>query len=221
MHLAFFPSSSLGWIENNNPLTSNSSKTIWLITAWRPGWCFSTACRGWLHRATGGVLIKRIREKESSLQGKDLGRLLQYPLSLPFLLPFVSSSNSSTSSLPPPSCLVLSAALLPTLLCNLIHLVMAPDQYPFSLALGRASWICLFQTVVVLASRGSRGPASWYRCTTQQYLENKARLASHLSLASHFNLCFVPQPTLLPRFPSWLLWTILFLRDDEMQRLVG
>lgn len=56
-----------------------------------------------------------------------------------------STSSSSSSSLLPLHprrlllLLILSAAPLPLLplLCNLIHLVMAQDQYPFSLALGR------------------------------------------------------------------------------------
>lgn len=77
---------------------------------------------------------------------------------------------------PPPSSLVLFAALLLllTLLCNLIHLVMAQDQYPFSLALGRASSVCLFQTAVVSASRGSHGPAGWNRCTTPACLRKQS-----------------------------------------------
>lgn len=115
------------------------------------------------------------QRKESGLPWRDFGGLFEYPPSLLFLLSFVSPSISILSPPPPPFRLVLYASLLPTLLCNLIHLVMAPDQYPFSLASGRASWICSFRTVVVLASRGSHGPAGWYRCSTIQYLRKQSR----------------------------------------------
>lgn len=122
----------------------------------------------------GGLSMKRVGETESGPRGIYFGRLLQYLLSL---LSFVSLFSSLS---PPPSRLILSAALLPTLLCNLIHLVMAPDQYPFSLAFGRASWICLFQTVVLLASRGSHGPAGWIQMWYNTVSE-KTKLTSNLS----------------------------------------
>lgn len=68
------------------------------------------------------------------------------------------------SSLPPsPFC--------PALLCNLIHLAMAPDQYPFSFALERASWFGQFQTAFAWgASRSPQGSAAKYRCCTNKYI---------------------------------------------------
>ena len=121
-----------------------------------------------------GILIQRMRA--SRLQGKDFSWTFSIPPISPCPPPFCLS----------PSIYVLPPLLLPprgapaALLCNLIHLVMAPDQYPFSLASGRQSWMCLFQAVV-LASRGSHGPAGWYRCGTPPYprKRSKAHSESH------------------------------------------
>lgn len=92
MQLAFLPLNSLGWMENDNPLTVDSSKANWLITAWRPGWCLEVWHAG--DDAQGcwvGYWLKE-SQRGSCLQGKDFGRFFQYPLSLLFLLRFVSSS---------------------------------------------------------------------------------------------------------------------------------
>lgn len=78
-----------------------------------------------LHRAAAGE-PSTIKEGEEAVC-TDFDELLQHSPSLRFLLPFVSTAIS-----------VLSFPFL-TQLCNLIHSVMAPDQYPFCLAVGRAT----------------------------------------------------------------------------------
>lgn len=72
----------------------------------------------------GGILIKRNADAKGLCEAKI----------------FVDSLNARalpfSSLLSTPSSLFSAPRLLPpaTLLCNLIHLVMARDQYPFSLA---------------------------------------------------------------------------------------
>lgn len=54
---------------------------------------------------------------------------------------------------------------------------MAPDQYPFSRASGRAAWICSFQAVVVLANGGSDGPEGRCGRPMLHHLGKQSRVA--------------------------------------------
>lgn len=106
-------------------------------------WACSRNCfhagGSWRERLIIVLITGRRGSELSTIARHGQPKPWQSPLQSPHtpLPPYLSPLPPSFSIPPSPS------LLLPALLCNLIHFVMAQDQYPFSWALGRAFWFAV------------------------------------------------------------------------------